>query len=172
MATTDIRLRTEDDFAALVAALEDVYSTDGYPVQGTADAAAFFNPDGLVEAWVAVHDEVVVGHVAIIAAAKGYQPAVRALLDLPGSGADVKQCVVVARFFVRKYARGLGLGRTLIERTCEWARENKVKIVMNVLSKDKAAIQLYEKVDFRRIGEGSYKNPAGNLFPESFYVYG
>ncbi|KAK6082647.1 hypothetical protein SCUP234_00427 [Seiridium cupressi] len=171
MANTDIRTRREADIPALVEALEDVYNTDGYPIEGTATAAAFLAPDGLVEAWVAVHANSVVGQIVVVAGAQGNQAAVRAWLDLPDSGGDVGRTVVVARFFVRKHARGQGLGRGLIEKACGWARENGMAIVMNVLSKDLEAMKLYEKVGFRRIGEGLYEYDEGKKSVQYFYVY-
>ena len=56
-----------------------------------------------------------------------------------------------ARFFVRRSARGAGLGRRLVEEGCWWAKEREMRVVMNVLSKDVDAMRLYEKVGFRRI---------------------
>lgn len=167
-AGIEIRPRSEDDIPALVEALEDVYSTDGYPIEGTAAAASFLTPAGLVEAWVAVRGGVAVGQIAVVA---GGHDAVRAWVDLPGSGGRAETTVVAARFFVRKHARGYGLGRALIEKTCLWARQNGMRIVMNVLAKDQDAMRLYEKIGFRRFGEGEYQYDEGKRSTQYFYVY-
>jgi GNAT superfamily N-acetyltransferase len=171
MPSATFRTRTEADIPALVAALEDVYSTDSYPIEGTADAAAFLTPRGLLQAWVAVHAGVVVGQIVVVAGAQGHPAAVQAWVDLPDSGGDAARTIVAARFFICKHARGQGLGRALIQRTCDWANANGMKIVMNVLSKDKEAMRLYEKVGFRRIGEGTYEYDEGKMSLQYFYVY-
>lgn len=167
-AGIEIRPRSEDDIPALVEALEDVYSTDGYPIEGTAAAASFLTPAGLVEAWVAVRGGIAVGQIAVGA---GDHDAVRAWVELPGSGGHAESTVVAARFFVRKHARGCGLGRALIEKTCLWARQNGMRIVMNVLAKDQDAMRLYEKIGFRRFGEGEYQYDQGKRSTQYFYVY-
>lgn len=166
-----IRPRSDDDLPALVEALEDVYSTDGYPIEGTAAAVSFLTPAGLVEAWVAVSAGVAVGQIAVVSGGQGHHDAVRAWVDLPGSGGRAESTAVAARFFVRKHARGYGLGRALIEKTCLWARQNGMRIVMNVLAKDQDAMSLYEKIGFRRFGEGEYKYDEGKRSTQYFYVY-
>jgi GNAT superfamily N-acetyltransferase len=161
---TAVRPRQPSDLPALVAALEDVYRTDGYPVEGPSGAEAFLSPRGLAQAWVAEHAGVVVGQIVVVASrdsdgARGQQElpaAVRAWVGLPGGAGDPTRTVVVARFFVQHAARRLGLGRGLIERACAWARDRKMAVVMNVMGKDVDAMRLYEKVGFRRIGEGEY----------------
>lgn len=178
MAANDIEIRprSEDDLPALVEALEDVYSTDGYPIEGTATAASFLAPPGLVAAWVAVHRGVVVGQIAVVTGRDGH--AMRAWVEASAAAsnggdhdAEPTRVVVAARFFVRKYARGLGLGRALIEKTCRWAKDNDMRIVMNVLAKDQDAMKLYEKVGFKRFGEGVYEYHEGKRSVQYFYVY-
>ncbi|ETS83116.1 hypothetical protein PFICI_04992 [Pestalotiopsis fici W106-1] len=173
MAATDIefRRRSKDDLPALVEALEDVYSTDGYPIEGTATAVSFLSPPGLVAAWVAVHRGLVVGQIAVVAGGQGHHAAVRAWVDSVGSGGDAGATVVAARFFIRKYARGFGLGRALVEKTCQWAKDNGKRIVINVLAKDQDAMKLYEKLGFRRFGEGEYEYHEGKKATQYFYVY-
>ncbi|KAI0132952.1 acyl-CoA N-acyltransferase [Xylariales sp. AK1849] len=172
MANTEIRPRLPSDIPPLIEALKDVYRTDGYPVEGTSTAAVFLSPPGLVEAWVALHAGVVVGQVAVIAGVHGDQAAVRAWVDIEGGGGDVEHTVVAARFFIRRSARGMGLGRGLVERTCDWAKQNGMRIVMNVLDKDQDAMRLYEKARFSKVGEGIYENQKGEKFKQYFYVYG
>lgn len=171
MASVEIRRRRDSDVPALIEVLEDVYSTDGYPVEGTSTAAAFLSPQGIVQSWVAIQAGIVVGHIAIITGAQGCRPAVRAWVDLPDSKGDIEHTVVVARFFIRKHARNQGLGRKLVEHTCEWAQTNNMKIVMNVIDKDVGAMRLYEKLGFRRIGEGVYETHQKRLWTQYFYVY-
>lgn len=170
-AGIQIRPRLEDDLPAMVEALEDVYSTDGYPIEGTAAAASFLTPAGLVAAWVAVRGGIAVGQIAVVSGEQGRHDAVRAWVELPGSGGRAESTVVAARFFVRKHARGCGLGRALIEKTCQWARENGMTIVMNVLAKDQDAMKLYEKIGFRRFGKGEYQYDQGKRSIQYFYVY-
>lgn len=172
MAAAQIRPRQDADIPALVEALEDVYRTDGYPIEGPAGATAFLSPAGLLAAWVAVHDGSVVGQIVVVAGTEGQHPAVRAWVDDGGGDAEsTTVVVVVARFFVRKRARCLGVGRALVEESCGWARERDLKIVMNVMSKDLDAMRLYEKVGFRRFGEGVYDYLDGKQSTQYFYVY-
>lgn len=174
----EIRPRQPSDVPALLAALEDVYRTDGYPVEGPSGGEAFISPPGLAQAWVAVRAGAAVGQVAVVAGAG--QAAVRAWVDHhhhhhPGGGGggsrDAARAVVVARFFVRRDARRLGLGRRLVERACAWARDRGMVVVMNVMSKDVDAMRLYERIGFRRIGEGEYQVRPGEVCLQYFYVY-
>lgn len=58
------------------------------------------------------------------------------------------------RMFLKKSARGLGLGKILIKLCLEKAREFKYeKIYLETLSQMKVAIQLYEETGFKKINQ-------------------
>src|SRR6185503_18070936 len=60
-----IRPRASDDLPAAAAALVQVHHSDGYPVEGVADPAAWLTSPHQIAAWVAELDDHVVGHVAL-----------------------------------------------------------------------------------------------------------
>jgi hypothetical protein len=60
-----IRPRASDDLPAAAAALVHVHHSDGYPVEGVDDPAAWLTSPHQIAAWVAELDEHIVGHAAI-----------------------------------------------------------------------------------------------------------
>lgn len=170
-----IRTRSPEDLPALKRALEDVYNTDGYPVEGTSKADSFISPDGALHAWIATQGGLVVGQIVLISGSavaqrelivgkSGHRAALQAWIDRGGS---IEHTALAARLFVRKSARSTGLGAELVLAACKWASVNNLRIVINVLDKDHAAIRLYEKLGFRQIGEAVYgggPEPCGQFF--------
>ena len=73
----------------------------------------------------------------------------------------------VGRFFIslKPSARGLGLGRGLLEMMLEWARENPriEKVSLGVLNTNERAIRLYESLGFKEEGRKwrEFKLPDG-----------
>ena len=66
--TALVRRRRSADLPACVSVLADTHRTSAYPVNWPADPAGWLTPGGLLGAWVAEVDGVVVGHVALIEA--------------------------------------------------------------------------------------------------------
>lgn len=146
--TTTIRPRTDDDLPACVHALAAVHEKDGYPVDWPADPGEWLSPVSALGAWVAVHEGVPVGHIALCAPGDG---------DLaPGlwardSGEPSSGTAVVSRLFVAPGARGRNLGALLLAGAVEYAARLGLRPVLDVVESDRAAAALYERLGWRRL---------------------
>ncbi|TYB54412.1 GNAT family N-acetyltransferase [Nonomuraea sp. PA05] len=122
--------------AACVEALAEVQAADRYPVHWPDDPGAWLTPDGMTGAWLAVEAGVVLGHVALTR-------------DLE-----------VSRLFVTPAARGRGVAERLLG-TVRAATPLPLKL--EVSSEGPAAIRLYERSGWRRVGSSraGWLNAAG-----------
>lgn len=134
MTTPPVRARKAEDLPDATAALVSVHATDGYPVEGVGDPVAWLEPEGLLSAYVARSGGRVVGHVAVMA-----QP------GAPGYA-------VLARLFVVREARGLRLGEALVRAAETYAAGADLRLTLDVLLKDTAAIRLYDRLGWTRTG--------------------
>ncbi|MGH3749531.1 MAG: GNAT family N-acetyltransferase, partial [Micromonosporaceae bacterium] len=146
---TPIRIRTGADIPGCVEALRDVYRTDGYPVEGVAQAEKWLHPDNLLQAWVAGPPDNIVGHTAIC------RPEGEAAASMLIEQSDLSedQIAVIARLFVISTAREQGTGTALAAAAWSYAKEHDRHIVFDVMAKDRAAISLYERLGCIRLGE-------------------
>lgn len=147
-----IRRRTDEDLAEAGAALVKVHAKDGYPVEGVDDPEAWLTPPELLAAWVAVRDGRVVGHTALTR--PNGEDAVALWLDQ--SQDSEAQVAVGARLFVAPEARHAGVGEQLMQVANAYAREHGLRVVLDVMAKDAAAIRLYERLGLQRIGTAKH----------------
>ncbi|MER7576503.1 GNAT family N-acetyltransferase [Streptomyces sp. NPDC126514] len=161
-----IRPFTDDDLAGAAAALVEVHDTDGYPVEGVDDPEAWIKSADVLDAWVAVRDGRIVGHVAVM------KPQGEAAADLwvQQSGDDVDHVGVLARLFVVQSARKQATGRRLMEAAVSHARAHRLRLVLDVMVKDASAIRLYERLGWRKIGETNHHFGSGETIPAVCYV--
>ncbi|MGW5197185.1 N-acetyltransferase family protein [Streptomyces spiralis] len=149
---TTIRPRTEADLPGAAAALVTVHAADGYPVEGVDDPQTWLAQDGILQAWVAEKDGKIVGH-AMLSRPQG-EDAVRMWIEQSGDTAD--HVAVGARLFVTPEARSEGLGERLIRAAFSYAQGHGLRVVLDVMAKDKAAIRLYERIGMQRIGTAKH----------------
>ncbi|MEU5804763.1 GNAT family N-acetyltransferase [Streptomyces sp. NPDC047804] len=150
MPQAKVRRRETSDLAEAATVLAAVHESDGYPVEGVEDPEGWLSPGGLLAAWVAELDGHVVGHVAINRPQPGEEVA---RLWREKSGADNSQFAVLARLFVSSEARKGSAGKHLMDAATAYARASGLRLVLEVLTKDAAAIRLYERLGWKRIGE-------------------
>lgn len=143
-----VRVRTAQDIPASVRALEEVYAEDGYPVEGVDQAEKWLFPEGLIRAWVAGDPTNILGHATLCQA----QNEAAASMLIERTKLDRKQVAVLARLFVVPAARGQKLGEALTRTAMEYARQRGLHVVLDVMAKDQAAIRLYERLGFVRLG--------------------
>lgn len=160
-----IRERTPADLPAAGAALVAVHSTDGYPVEGVADPEAWLTSPSQINAWVAEVDGRIVGHVAIGHPQAGDAAALTWQANTEGDS-DV---AVLGRLFVLADARGSALGERLMAAAIEDAAHHGQRLVLDVMAKDAAAIKLYERTGWQRIG--STQHDDGHGHPIAAYCY-
>ncbi|MGP3959515.1 GNAT family N-acetyltransferase [Nonomuraea sp. 3N208] len=122
-----IRRRVPGDLDACVEALALVHAADRYPVNWPDDPAGWLCPGGLTRAWVAVEAGTVVGHVGVAGE------------------------VEVTRLFVVPAARGRGVAGRLLAAV---RAAVPGPLELEVSAGDRAAIALYERSGWRRVGSG------------------
>ncbi|MFC5142156.1 GNAT family N-acetyltransferase [Actinomycetospora rhizophila] len=161
-----VRDRRPADLEALAAALVEVHLVDGYPVEGVADPRAWLTPPGTLHAWVATLDDAVVGHALAMTA----QPEIAAVDAWVQRGGDIATTIVGARLFVAPAGRGRRLGTTLARTLTDWAVHHALDIVGDVMAKDTAAIAIYERLGWHRMGAAMHDTGRGTQVPAYLYA--
>jgi GNAT superfamily N-acetyltransferase len=162
-----IRVRTDADLPGAAAALVEVHDTDGYPVEGVADPIAWLTSNTLRQAWIAELDSRIVGHVSI----SDPQPDdAAATMWREQNGDNPEAVAVLGRLFVVKDARRRATGEKLMHAAQNHAHETGLRLVLDVMTKDAAAIKLYERLGWQRIGTTDHDNGHGDTIPAYCYV--
>jgi ribosomal protein S18 acetylase RimI-like enzyme len=164
--TLRIRPRVDDDLDACGALARTTHHVDGYPAYVRDDDFRGFvlRPEALA-AWVAEIDSQLVGHVALNA--RTTAPAME--LACSNLSVSMEQLGVIARLMVAPDARRHGVGEELLRTTTEdaWARD--LTPILDVVTRHAAAIALYERAGWQRLGKVSFRMPDGSALEE--YVY-
>lgn len=158
MAEAIIRPRRDEDLPALARILVEVHALDGYPVEGVADPESWLHLTNPIGAWVAELDGQPVGHAACTEPGPG-DDAARMLHEQQGTPVD--QIAVLGRLFIAPTARGRHLGTQLVHTAAKAASETGRRAVFDVMTKDKAAIAMYEKLGCVSLGEFLHRHPDG-----------
>lgn len=161
-----VRPRESTDIAAAASALVAVHRTDGYPVEGVARPEEWLSPEGLLSAWVAVADDRIVGHVAVTRPAE--EEAVTLWTEhnatAPGNVG------VLARLFVLPEVRKQSVGEHLVRAAVEYAGRRSLRLVLDVMAKDRSAIRLYERLGWQQIGNITHHFGQGQRLDAWAYV--
>lgn len=145
-----LRQREQSDLEACVELLWEVHRADGYPAHWPADPAAWLSPSRLEAAWVAVGtDGAVLGHVALFTLAR--HPMRDICVD--ATGLPEQKLAVLSRLLVAPAGRGAGMGTALIHAVVARAHSEGRRPVLDVGQYNTAAIELYERLGWRRIGQ-------------------
>lgn len=142
-----IRTRVDDDLEECVGLLELVHRADGYPTYWPDDPALWLSPSGLIGAWVADDQGVIVGHIALCAGTA--DPS--AVVWSNATGLDPGQFASISRLFVSCDRRGAGMGRLLFDTACVEAVECGLQPALDVVETNRDAIRLYEHRGWRRV---------------------
>ncbi|HEY5023748.1 MAG TPA: GNAT family N-acetyltransferase [Acidimicrobiales bacterium] len=144
-----IRPRRTDDVDALLEMAQLVKAVDGYPPRGPIDLASFLAPPQQLAAWVAEHDDNVVGHVALHGAGAAVTTAVAAR----HTQKQPDELAVVARVLVSPTARRQGVGHALLDTAVAEAQGRGLHPFLDVATELRAAITLYESYGWDWAGE-------------------
>lgn len=162
-----IRPRTSADLDALEVIAAEVHELDGYPsfVGPDHTLRSFIAPDDALASWVAFEDGGVVGQVVLRprSAPGSVVLAARAL------GVEVESLAFVARLLVAPRGRRRGIARALLECTVDEAHRLRRRTVLDVVTRDVAAIALYDASGWRRLGSHTMTLPSGELL--DLHVY-
>jgi GNAT superfamily N-acetyltransferase len=126
-----------------------VHSTDGYPRFPPTDIERFLNPPDPFGYWIAELNGAVGGHVALVA--RGLPATMEIATSALGKPAG--QLAAVARLFLSPRARGLGVGRLLLDAATAEAHSRGLHPVLDVDTELSPAIALYESAGWTRAGE-------------------
>ena len=152
-----IREKSAGDVAGCLALVRAVHERDDYPRHLPDDAHGFLFPTYETDAWVAEHDGVVVGHVALHdAAVDPTLPAAQRATGLPSD-----RLAVLARLLVSPQHRGAGLGRELLQTATARARGRGQRAVLDVVQDAAAPVRLYEAQGWQRLEPLSLPIPGG-----------
>ncbi|MEW2391173.1 GNAT family N-acetyltransferase [Streptomyces venezuelae] len=147
-----LRLRERSgqrDLEACVGVLAAVHKADGYPVNWPEQPGVWLEGTDAIGAWVAELDGRVVGHVG---------------LSRPGAGDEApglwceeaatvpEEVAVMSRLYVAPDARGHGIGALLMGRATREARGRGLHPVLDVVSSDRSATALYERMGWQLLG--------------------
>lgn len=77
---------------------------------------------------------------------------------------------VLARLFVRSQARGHAIGERLMRAATDYAERHGLRLVLDVMTKDQAAIRLYERLGWQPLGETTHAFGDGQEIPAVCYV--
>ncbi|MGW4343795.1 N-acetyltransferase family protein [Streptomyces sp. NPDC004690] len=161
-----IRPFEDADLPGAASALVEVHATDGYPVEGVENPENWLRSADVIAAWIAQSEKGVVGHVAVM---KPHgEEAVR--MWVSQSGEDERNIAVLARLFVVKDARGRATGEKLMKAAMEYAQRSNLRLVLDVMVKDRAAMRLYERLGWSRIGDAKHRYGNGQEIDAVCYV--
>ncbi|KAK3071113.1 hypothetical protein LTR53_009247 [Teratosphaeriaceae sp. CCFEE 6253] len=163
MAT--VRPRTEADFEPLSDVIRATHAKTGYPLEGLPDARAFIIDDSapLAQAWVAVFEGKIVGHIAINVAV----PDCPAVSTWRAQGNKEERLAVVSRLFVDPNATGASRGVTkgLINAVTAWSQEHETRLIMYVVIWSAVRALMAEVLTARqgwlKYGDSVYHSPDG-----------
>lgn len=164
--STLIRPFEHTDLPGAAAALTDVHTTDGYPVEGVARPEEWLQSDDVLASWVAANERRIVGHVAVM------RPNGEAAVSLwaERSGAEERHIGVLARLFVVRQARGQALGEWLVRTAMAYGLRHNRRLVLDVMVKDTAAIHLYDRLGWLRTGRAQHHYGTGQRIEAICYV--
>jgi len=163
---TIVRPRWDADLDACAQTAREVHAVDGYPPYMPDDDFRGFvaSPDAL-GAWVAVAGDEILGHVAL------HRSSHVAVTQLATSalGVGPDQLGVVARLLVASSARRQGIGGVLLERATREAQERHLVAILDVAMSLPAAVALYDRSGWTRLGTVVFEPPEG--WPIEEFVY-
>ncbi|EDY61108.1 MULTISPECIES: GNAT family N-acetyltransferase [Streptomyces] len=166
MKSVIVRPFEDTDLAGAASALVEVHTTDGYPVEGVDHPEEWLRSTDVIAAWVGQLDGTTVGHVAIMRP-RG-EDAVSLWMQQSGDRED--QVAVLARLFVVKEARKHAVGERLMQAAMSYGSEHGLRLVLDVMTKDSAAIRLYERLGWREIGRAPHHYGNGQSIDAVCYV--
>jgi ribosomal protein S18 acetylase RimI-like enzyme len=166
MAGIVIRPFEDVDLPGAALALVEVHATDGYPVEGADQPERWLRSADVLAAWVAETNGKVIGHVSLMR--PHGEDAVSLWVEQSGDSED--RVAVLARLFVVREARKHRVGEKLMKVAMDYAQGRNLRLVLDVMTKDTAAMRLYERLGWVKIGEATHRYGADQEIGAICYV--
>lgn len=161
-----VRGRRDSDLEACERLVQATHLHDRYPAYLGDSARSFLCHPGALSAWVAELGNTIAGHIALHPATS--KTVMKLTCDRLHVTAD--QIGVVARLLVSPQQRGQGAGRRLLTAAATQAQALRLCPVLDVDVNLTAAITLYERAGWQRIGETRINLPDGTSLHEAVYA--
>jgi GNAT superfamily N-acetyltransferase len=123
-----------------------VHLEDRYPFYRPDSWRGWLTGSEILDTWIAEHQRELLGHVAVVRLDEDPQNALR-WRELTGLSVD--ELAGVSRFFVRRRVRGTGVGGLLLDQAVQAIRDRGLHPVLDVVTQDRAAVELYESRGWR-----------------------
>jgi GNAT superfamily N-acetyltransferase len=151
--TVRIRSRSPDDVPALVHVLMAQQSTTRYPFRDPLPIPPeqFLHAHDAVAAWTAEVGGRPVGHVCRVRSPRGPSADEMSQACAGAHGCAVDELGWVSTLFVDPAARGLGIGRALVDTVVADMRAAGLRPCLEVLPVHSAALALYESSGWREV---------------------
>ncbi|MDH6143004.1 GNAT superfamily N-acetyltransferase [Kitasatospora sp. GP30] len=164
-----VRRREPADLDGCVRALAEVHTADGYPMVWPDRPADWLAEADQLACWVAIApDGAVVGHAAL---APGVDSsAAHVWAERTGRAPD--RTVALSRLYVAPAARGHGLGAELLAVAADYARSAGLWPVLDVVTMNGAAVELYERQGWTRMLTVDQQWPDGRVVAVHCYALG
>lgn len=162
----EVRVRESGDVEGCVALTRVVHDFDRYPLVLQANVGDFVDSPRLITAWVAQRGGRIVGHVSL------HRGSSRAMASMVSEMLSVapEHIGVVSRLMVSPSVRGGGVGRRLLETATAEAIRRGLTLALDVVTSYGAAITLYDRAGWQRIGTITVAMPNGDQVDEYVYV--
>ncbi|MCC9309845.1 GNAT family N-acetyltransferase [Kitasatospora sp. RB6PN24] len=162
-----VRRRESADLDGCVRALAEVHEADGYPMVWPDRPADWLAEDDQLACWVAVApDGAVVGHAALAPGVAS--SAAHVWAERTGRTAD--RTGALSRLYVAPAARGHGLGARLLAAAVDYVRAAGLWPVLDVVTTNGAAIELYERQGWQRLMTADQRWPDGQVVAVHCYA--
>ncbi|ADD42745.1 GCN5-related N-acetyltransferase [Stackebrandtia nassauensis DSM 44728] len=163
--TPEIRRRRDGDLPSCVDAMRLVHEADGYPARWPEDATGFLTPSDVLDAWVAVDGEAVVGQVLLRDGKHERDECADEEVDLPDGLASI------SRLFVTPAARGTGTAARLVGTCVAEARRRGLGVILSVVEGVGDASGFYERLGWRFITTrpAEWRLPNGDIPTMRYY---
>lgn len=168
MSSPEIRPFVPADLEALAVVLKQVHEIDGYPVEGVKEPMAWLQVDNSVAQWTALSDGRPVGHVSISRPTRHDSAPSQFISHNPERENRIR---VVGRLFVAPSARRLGVADGLMGQAEAYGKNARSVLVLDVMEKDQAAIRLYERRGWQRLGRIDHWINAEQRVPALAYFW-
>lgn len=156
----ELRRRRPGDIGPCVRLLNVVHLEDGYPVRWPESPRGWLDGPDVLDAFVVDRLREIVGHVATVRVGGDAHSALR-WRELTGLRSD--EVGAVSRLYVRRRARGHGIGGALLDTAAAEVRRRGLTPVLDVVTAGTGSLALLERHGWRPLASYPWGEPEQGL---------